>query len=241
MHIYASADRSSEVITTVSRGSQDETSILIIDPEEPIDNGYYRVRLPSGPGYGYIYRTAGRVYEDFGGPYKPYNRSAYKHWVDADRDCENTRDEVLIRDAVGKVETTHGASRCRVTGGTWTDPYSGTTLSDPSKIDVDHMVPLKNAHNSGAWAWSAQRKQDYANFLDDPVHLIAVSASENRRKGDKGPDRYLPPSTDYQCQYVQDWLDVKYAWGLNIPDSERAAVDSVLRECPAITGGGLTQ
>lgn len=231
MHIYESADRSTEVLATVGPGGDGEISILLIDRDESLENGYYRVRLPTGPGYGYVYRTAGRRYADFDGPYQPYDRKAYKHWIDADRDCLNTRDEVLVRDAAGDVQQVQGASRCRVVGGAWLDPYTNTEFTDASDLDVDHMVPLKNAHDSGAWAWSKQRKQDYANYLDDPVHLLAVSASENRRKSDKGPNAYLPPNEAYWCEYVRNWLDIKYSWGLNIPASEEAAVESVLSAC----------
>lgn len=230
-NIYESADRSSEVLAVVGRGGEDDSGILLIDREQPREGGYLRVRLPNGPGYGYVYRTSGRLYKDFKGRFTPYDRADYKHWIDADRDCENTRDEVLVRDATGPVKQSKVGSRCKVTAGSWNDPYTGTVFTDAAKLDVDHMVPLKNAHMSGAWAWSAKRKQDYANLLEDPVHLLPVSAGENRKKGDKGPDRYLPPNEAHHCQYVQNWLHIKYEWGLDVPPAEQARIESVLSAC----------
>lgn len=229
--IYAAPDRKSEILAVVAPGAEDETSILLIDREDPIERGYLQVRLPEGQGSGYVYRTAGRIYEDFEGRYEPYKRAAYKHWTDDDRDCENTRDEALIRDSVGVVKQTKVGSRCKVVSGQWLDPYTGTEFTDAVKLDVDHMVPLKNAHDSGAWAWSPTRKQEYANFLEDPLHLISASASENRKKGEKGPDRYLPPNAEYQCDYVQNWVRIKETWGLDIPPDEEDAVNQVLSGC----------
>ena len=58
--------------------------------------------------------------------------------------------------------------------GSWNDPYSGKTITDATKLDIDHMVPLKEAHQSGAANWSRERKRAYANDLDDPERLVAV-------------------------------------------------------------------
>ena len=77
--------------------------------------------------------------------------------------------------------------RCRVTTGRWLAPYSGTIITDPGNLDVDHMIPLANAHESGAWDWLAERKELYANYLDQAEHLIAVTARANRSKGAKAP------------------------------------------------------
>lgn len=116
--------------------------------------------------------------------------------------------------------------------GTWVDPYSGNTFGNPRQLDVDHMVPLKNAHESGAWAWSAARRRQYANDLSDPAHLLAVSASENRRKGAKGPDGYLPPATAFHCDYVRAWIRIKERWELTMTEDEGTTIDAVLRNCP---------
>ena len=108
-----------------------------------------------------------------------YDRKAWKHWIDEDRDCQNARHEVLIAESISTVafKTEKG---CRVVSGSWDDPYSGRTITDASKIDIDHMVPLKEAHESGGHAWDVYRKRDYANDLSDPNTLIAVDRSLNR-------------------------------------------------------------
>ena len=89
----------------------------------------------------------------------PYDRKAWKHWIDEDKDCQNARHEVLIEESLSTVvfKTEKG---CRVVSGSWNDPYSGRTITDASKLDIDHMVPLKEAHESGGHAWDVYRKRD---------------------------------------------------------------------------------
>ena len=84
-----------------------------------------------------------------------------------------------------------------VESGRWLAAFSGTTITEASKLDVDHMVPLANAHESGAWNWDADRKKVYANHLEDSYHLIALTASANRSKGAKGPEEW--PSGNSHC------------------------------------------
>ena len=71
------------------------------------------------------------------------------------------------------------------------------------------MVPLGNAHQSGAWDWPAERKELYANYLDDTQHLIAVTASANRSKGTRAPHEWKPEDESYWCQYAIDWVTIK--------------------------------
>ena len=100
------------------------------------------------------------------------------------------------------------------------------------------MVPLANAHRSGGWHWSKDRKRDYANDLSYPNHLIAVQSSANRRKGSKGPEDWKPPRREYWCQYATDWAAVKQAWGLTATQREAAALQEMLAACeqpPALT------
>ena len=120
-----------------------------------------------------------------------YDRNDWKHWSDADRDCQDARNEVLIAESQTSV-TYRTDKKCKVATGEWLALYNNTVVTDPGKLDIDHMVPLGNAHGSGAWLWSANRREQYANHLDDPQHLIAVTASANRSKGARGPEDWKP-------------------------------------------------
>lgn len=158
-----------------------------------------------------------------------YRRDDWKHWIDTDRDCQNTREEVLIREAQS-IEFAD-ARGCRILRGIWVDPYSGQTITSPSELDVDHMVPLHDAHKSGGAHWSAERKQAYANYLDDPRHLRAVRSDLNRDKGDKSPDKWLPPESAAQCQYARDWLAIKQHWQLSITPTEADTLRTIITDC----------
>lgn len=158
-----------------------------------------------------------------------YDRSLFPHWVDADRNGCNTRAEVLLEEAVTAPEV---GERCRLSGGEWYSYYDDRTFTDARGLDIDHMVPLAEAWDSGASQWSTQRRQAYANDLDEPVALVAVSAASNRSKADKDPAQWLPPAADAHCRYVTEWTTVKTRWGLTVDEAERAALDSVAENCP---------
>ena len=160
-----------------------------------------------------------------------YDRQDWKHWTDADRDCQDARNEVLI--AESRTAVAYRTDRkCSVTTGEWLAPYSNTVVVDPGKLDVDHMVPLGNAHDSGAWQWSAEQRERYANYLEDPQHLIAVTASANRSKGARGPDQWKPEDRTYWCQYANDWITTKYSWALTVTQGEHDALAEMLNTCP---------
>lgn len=159
----------------------------------------------------------------------PYKRSLYKHWIDADRDCQNTRQEVLITESV--IVPTLDATGCKVIGGRWLDPYTGETFTDPRKLDIDHLIPLAEVHRSGGEQWNAKRRQSYANDLFDPNTLIAVDLRANRRKGAKDPAKWMPQSDAFHCQYILRWVEVKSRWGLSMDAKERSKVQAVLAGC----------
>ena len=166
-----------------------------------------------------------------------YDRSDWRHWIDADRDCQDARQEALIAESRAPVRYAR-PDLCRVASGDWFGQYTGERFTDPSDLDIDHMVPLANAHRSGGWQWSKERKRDYANDLSYPNHLIAVQSSANRRKGSNGPEDWKPPRREYWCQYATDWAAVKQAWGLTATQREAAALQEMLSNCeqpPALT------
>ncbi|MGA5703084.1 HNH endonuclease family protein [Peterkaempfera bronchialis] len=158
-----------------------------------------------------------------------YVRTAFKHWVDADHDGCNTRAEVLLEEAVTPPARGTG---CRLTGGTWYSPYDDTTVRGPSGLDIDHRVPLAESWDSGAWQWTAERREAYANDLGDPRSLLAVTAASNRSKGDQDPADWLPPYQGDRCEYVTDWVVVKTRWSLSIDDAERRTLVQWAGQCP---------
>ena len=159
-----------------------------------------------------------------------YDRDDWKHWTDADGDCQDARQEVLIVESLVPV-TFEDDRQCRVESGRWWAPHLGHHLENPRHIDVDHHVPLKNAHLSGGWVWDAERKKAYANHLEDPDHLVAISSRHNRSKGARGPEEWAPPDNALWCQYATDWAEIKERWGLTMTPVESEIVMDMLGTC----------
>jgi hypothetical protein len=161
-----------------------------------------------------------------------YERKLWRHWADVDKDCQDARQEVLIRDS--EVPVTYTDERqCRVATGKWTGPYTGTVVEDPSKVDVDHLVALQDAHVSGGWEWDADKRKAFAN---DEEHLLATTQFGNRSKGAKGPDEWLPPLEAYRCGYIARWLAVKEGHELTMTAGEAAVISYMQKIC---TDGGV--
>ena len=120
-----------------------------------------------------------------------YSRSLFKHWTDANGNGCDTREEVLIAESQSKPQV--DAYGCKVIEGDWLSPYDNVMHTNPSDLDIDHMVPLKEAWDSGAWNWTAAQRQTFANDLSDPRALIAVTAGQNRSKSDRDPSNWIPP------------------------------------------------
>jgi hypothetical protein len=156
-----------------------------------------------------------------------YERTAWKHWVDVDKDCQNTRHEVLLEESLAPV-TFKTSKNCRIVSGSWLGAYSGNVFTDASQLDIDHLVPLKEAHESGGYAWDAYRRRDYANDLSDPNTLIAVDKTLNRQKGASDPAEWLPPNKAYQPEYAQNWVAVKVKWGLTADAAEIGVLRQIL-------------
>ena len=158
-----------------------------------------------------------------------YDRGDWGRWIDADGDCQDTRQEVLI--AEGSEISYTDDRQCRVATGKWVGPYTGEVFTDPGDLDVDHMVPLANAHRSGAWEWTDAKRREFFNDLSAPEHLIAVKARANRSKGARGPEYWKPPLESYHCQYATDWIQIKTAWSLTATQAEADALDEMLDTC----------
>ncbi|MEU6622009.1 HNH endonuclease family protein [Streptomyces litmocidini] len=152
-----------------------------------------------------------------------YERTKFKHWntgLDAADGC-NTRNEVLLAEAV---ESPAVAAGCKLTGGRWISYYDGQEVTDPGKLDIDHMVPLAEAWDSGASAWDAKRREAYANDQDAATSLVAVTARSNRQKADQDPREWMPPAPEATCRYISEWVATKLRWGLTADRGEADAL-----------------
>jgi hypothetical protein len=159
-----------------------------------------------------------------------YDRSLFRHWIDADGNGCDTRREVLIDEAI--VAPTVGGG-CSLTGGEWLSAYDGLVLTNASQLQIDHVVALAEAWDSGASAWTADRRMRFANDLDVTWSLIAVSASSNQSKSDHDPAEWLPPNPGDLCPFVSAWIAIKVRWQLSVDQRERDALTGLVSECPS--------
>ena len=160
-----------------------------------------------------------------------YDRDDWKHWIDENGDCQNTRHEVLIEESFETVTYT-SETYCSVNTGKWFGIYTGQYYYNASELDIDHFIPLKNAHQSGGYNWSSVKKEEFANYRLDPDNLIAVNLSSNRSKGAKGPNEWKPSNNEYWCEYAYDWIRIKHYWKLTATQAEWDALVSMIKSCP---------
>lgn len=156
-----------------------------------------------------------------------YNRSFFPHW-DTHTDGCSTREKVLLAESSSPALVS--SKNCTVLSGTWFSLYDGKTTYNPRNLDVDHVVALKEAWDSGAYAWSQTRRRAFANDLSDPDSLVAVSSTSNRAKSDKDPAQWLPRSED-RCRYVYSWVGVKLRWDLSVDPKELAVLRRLAENC----------
>ena len=166
-------------------------------------------------------------------PETGYDRDRYgPQWADVDRNGCDTRNDVLARDLTDE-QFKPGTHDCVVLSGTLADPYTGQTISfvkgDGSSVDIDHVVALSDAWQTGAFGWDEARRTALAN---DPLNLLAVDFSANRQKGDGDAATWLPPVRSYRCAYVARQVAVKAAYGLWVTPAEHDAIAAVLEGCP---------
>jgi hypothetical protein len=149
-------------------------------------------------------------------------------WIDADKDCQNTRQEVLIDESL--IPVSFDETGCRVTSGLWVCIYTGQVFTDPTLLDIDHLVPLENAFYAGGYLWTGTNKKIYANFLSDKYHLVAVSKAANRSKQGRSPDQWMPPYEPSRCAYLKMWTDVKERWDLVMTVAEEIFIEDYSNE-----------
>jgi hypothetical protein len=153
-----------------------------------------------------------------------YQRTKFKLWIDANQDCQDTRSEVLRAESKAPV-----TDNCAVITGEWKSYYDGATWTRASDVDIDHLVPLAEAWDSGAKKWNAATRQAYANDLGDSRTLVAVTDNVNQSKGDRDPAEWMPERG--QCKYVTQWVAVKIRWSLKVDRAEKNALTREAAGC----------
>jgi hypothetical protein len=159
-------------------------------------------------------------------PSSSYRREDFlSSWRDADGDCINTRHEVL--QATSLVTPVMSGNGCNIVGGRWYDPYTGQFYNNPQDLDIDHVVPLAEAHRSGANLWAQRKKQAYANDLNHIGFLLPVYKSANRSKGDKDPANWMPENLDFHCEYLSLWISIKEEYSLSMDAREKDSIEKM--------------
>lgn len=154
-----------------------------------------------------------------------YDRDLFPTWITISGTC-NTREYILKRDGSNVVTN----SACTATSGSWYSPYDGATWTAASDLDIDHLVPLAEAWDSGAGAWTTAQRQAFANDVTRP-QLLAVTDNVNQSKGDQDPATWMPSLTSYRCTYVRAWVQVKYYYDLSVDSAEKTALTNYLANC----------
>jgi hypothetical protein len=156
-------------------------------------------------------------------------------WADVDRNGCDTRNDILARDLVAETFKP-GTHACVVLSGTLTDAYSGRTISfrrgqsTSSLVQIDHVVALSNAWQTGAQPLGPTGRRAFAN---DPLNLLAVDGRLNQQKSDGDAATWLPPNKAVRCGYVARQVAVKAKYRLWVTAAERSAISRVLSSCPA--------
>ncbi|MFE7135430.1 HNH endonuclease family protein [Streptomyces sp. NPDC057638] len=163
-----------------------------------------------------------------------YERDSFRHWntgLDPSDGC-HTRAEVLIAEAV---EPPTVGARCALTGGRWLSYYDEVPVTSAGALDIDHMVPLAEAWDSGASDWTAGQREAYANDQGAEASLVAVTARTNRQKADQDPADWLPPAPGALCRYASEWTATKLRWNLAADEAEQDRLFTVAASCGTTT------
>ena len=167
-------------------------------------------------------------------PKTGYTRAQFgQTWADVNRNGCDTRNDILQRDLTDVVFRI-GTKNCVVESGTLIDPYSGTTIyfvkgeKSSMEVQIDHVVALSNAWQTGAFKLTLVKRTEFAN---DPENLMAVQGRLNSQKGDGDAATWLPPLKSYRCTYISKQIAIKAKYGLWVTAPEKTAMKNILARC----------
>lgn len=158
---------------------------------------------------------------------KFFNPDDWPFDLDFDGDCQSTRNEILVATSTVTVRFTNPRN-CEVRSGRWVDEYTGQEFTVAAPLRLDHIIPLKYAHNHGGDAWSPNKRVAFAN---DPLNLVLSGSKEIRRKRNRGPNRYLPRE-EYHCDYARQWQTIADKYEISLPNQDRNRIDAIMKSCP---------
>lgn len=166
-------------------------------------------------------------------PHTGYSRARFgPRWSDVDANRCDTRNDILARD----LRELRRDGSCVVLDGVLDDPYTGDLVEfvrgpRSATVQIDHVVPLSLAWDTGAQRLSPARREAFAN---DPLNLLAVDGRANASKGDDGADEWLPPARTAWCSYAERIVAVRIRYRLWVTPEERDALAAVLNSCPSV-------
>jgi hypothetical protein len=168
-------------------------------------------------------------------PKTGYSREQFgQTWADVDRNGCDTRNDMLKRDLTNIVFKAKTRD-CVVLSGILVDRYSGETINfvrgavSSMEVQIDHVVALSNAWQTGAFKLSVVQRTAFAN---DPMNLFAVKGRLNSQKGDGDAATWLPPLKSFRCAYVAQQIAVKAKYSLWVTAPEKEAMVRILSACP---------
>jgi hypothetical protein len=156
-----------------------------------------------------------------------YNRDDWGDWASVGASC-TTREAILRDQGQGETQDKSCKSSCpESVAPCWTSPYDGLTTRDPAALQIDHIVPVRQANISGARDWT---KDQRVKFYNDRDNLVAASVHSNESKGDSDPAKWKPVQS-FQCQYAKMYVNVKSKYQLTVDSDEKAALVAMLQAC----------
>jgi hypothetical protein len=153
-------------------------------------------------------------------PTSPYVRKDWGRWIDEDKDCQNTRHEVLLRHSQRPAKLSKDG--CKVIEGEWQDFYTGEPVTDPKQLQIDHVVPVKLAHEHSGHQWDKKTRNQFYNDFDN---LVVATSKNNQSKGAHDITYWQPSDKTRACNQAKIWAKVKAKWGLWIPPAERETLN----------------
>ncbi|MCI1984619.1 MAG: excalibur calcium-binding domain-containing protein [Bifidobacteriaceae bacterium] len=169
-------------------------------------------------------------------PKTGYSRAKFgPAWADVNHNGCDTRNDVLKRDLTGEKfkKKTHN---CVITSGTLKDPYTKKTIhfvrgtKTSIKVQIDHVVALSDAWQTGAQKLSSSTRKKLAN---DPYNLLAVDGPTNMKKNASDAASWLPSNKAFRCEYVARQIGVKQRYKLWVTSAEKSAMARILSTCPS--------